>query len=499
MKKTSYFKRILAGILCFCMVSQTALSDLTITAFASNSQNVEAGDNTEEGANTPVQSVENEKISLECTDYSTSAVNLKWSVEEITDEYASFSILRDGVSIGSVEASDATEYTFSDTNVSLNANYTYEVQALDSEGNPVAASENVLVEILEDWVISGDTTLSANKKVKSLTITKGELNLGSYELVVTGDVNVHGSGSSYIARINTNKGYLSCNNISFNNYSGLIMQDVNGYVLVNGNFSFTSRYNYTINAGTIEIKGDFNLNTSSTNVFCCSGTHKAIFSGNKKQTINFNNNNTVYFNTVEINNKSEEGIYCNGAINAYDLNTNGCNVDFCVENGRCGWTLSENEVINGDLVLIADTLDLNGYELTVTGDIIQVGGKIKVNKGQLNVNGNYYIENKKNTDGTDTFTKSSGLLQMVNAEDYVLVTGNFQMGSMLSSSGYLNNGTLEVKGNVTQKTYGNQSNFLTTGGFKLLLSGDAEQTVSFANTSTSVSRIANFETTNESE
>ena len=43
MKKTTNFKRLLSGFLCFCMVSQNVFSNMTITSYASNAQNIETG------------------------------------------------------------------------------------------------------------------------------------------------------------------------------------------------------------------------------------------------------------------------------------------------------------------------------------------------------------------------------------------------------------------------------------------------------------------------
>ncbi len=46
--------------------------------------------------------------------------------------------------------------------------------------------------------------------------------------------------------------------------------------------------------------------------------------------------------------------------------------------------------INGDLYLKSH-VNLNGYTLTVTGDLIQSSGQVNVGNGTLNVNGSYEI------------------------------------------------------------------------------------------------------------
>ena len=148
-----------------------------------------------------------------------------------------------------------------------------------------------------------------------------------------------------------------------------------------------------------------------------------------------------------------------------------------------GSELAEDLVIGSNLTLNEDvkcknlkitggTLDLNGYSLTVLGNVEQTGGTLKVNEGKLLIDGDY--------------TQSeSGKLFMNNENDYALVGGNLLISSNISSSSYYTNGILEVKGNVTQKRTSNQFNFLQTGNFKVVFSGEKEQIVNIENPSNS--------------
>jgi len=283
-----------------------------------------------------------------------------------------------------------------------------------------------------------------------------------------------------------------------NYYNRIVMTNNNDYMCVDGNMTISSATNNTkLTAGTLEIKGDFTQKNGNANNFVASGSHTTIFSGTSKQTILFDSASS-YFNICEIKNESEEGIYAPGGINATTLKRNGCNIDFG-NDGKFGWTLDEDETIEGDLRLVSDELDLAGHTLTITGNLIQEGGTVHVNGGKLVVKGDYRIQSKTENEGTVSYGKSSGVLQMTNTADYVKVEGDFVQGSTVSHSGKLTAGTLEIKGDFMQANYVVGTNFIASENHTVLLSGDSKQTVTFANVGSSYSHFANLEITNESE
>ncbi len=62
---------------------------------------------------------------------------------------------------------------------------------------------------------------------------------------------------------------------------------------------------------------------------------------------------------LDVQNFSEDGVVFSTAATVVELLGNGCNVSFA--NGeRSGWTLEEDETIDGDLNLSKGTLDLFG-------------------------------------------------------------------------------------------------------------------------------------------
>lgn len=72
---------------------------------------------------------------------------------------------------------------------------------------------------------------------------------------------------------------------------------------------------------------------------------------------------------------------------------------------------------------------------------------------------------------------------MQNAEDYILVNGNMLVASYYDNI-KLTAGTLEIKGDFTQKYYHSsyQNNFYCSSSHKVILSGEKLQTVSFNST-----------------
>ena len=115
------------------------------------------------------------------------------------------------------------------------------------------------------------------------------------------------------------------------------------------------------------------------------------------------------------------------------------------------------------------------------GNLIQSSGTVKINGGQLIVEGDYRLQSENvSGDGTVTYSASSGKLEMIDEEDYVLVNGDFAIQSSCKHTDYLKAGILEVKGDFTQKrnsTYsGSANNFNANTYHKVVLSGNGIET-----------------------
>ena len=252
-----------------------------------------------------------------------------------------------------------------------------------------------------------------------------------------------------------------------------------GYVKVEGNVEVPVNAMMSASSGTLEIGKD--LTVAQRMQF--TGKHKTIFSGKEKQTISIPD--SCYFAIIELRNTSEEGVYSQTVFKRNELIRNDSVLHYGDLQGEFGWTLEEDEIYEGDLVLLDDALDLNGHSLTVNGDLIQSSGEIKLSKGSLHVKGDYRL-------------KSSGILTMNDEDDHLVVEGNMTVDAVSDSKGHLSAGSISLYGNFA--VYGDHTceAFASTGSHKLVLCGDKAQTVTIAKDARKC-MIANLEVVNTSE
>ena len=175
-------------------------------------------------------------------------------------------------------------------------------------------------------------------------------------------------------------------------------------------------------------------------------------------------------------------------------------------------------VINEDMTLYADAsynnvtlnggkLDLNGHKLYVNGELLQPSGEVFVNGGKLEIEGDYrlqrqYEETNQYGGKSTQYSVSSGILNMTNESDKVLVNGDFYTESYIEHSQYLQAGIMELKGDFNQigngnyyyEYYGVLNNFDASKNHKVIFSGTKEQNISFESLS---SGFANAEFKNE--
>ncbi|MGN0476561.1 MAG: dockerin type I domain-containing protein [Ruminococcus sp.] len=158
------------------------------------------------------------------------------------------------------------------------------------------------------------------------------------------------------------------------------------------------------------------------------------------------------------------------------------------------WTLTSNREIYGDLNFKNGTIDLNGYTLTVYGNLIQSDGVMYINNGTLNVGGDYRIQTiLSNGDVAD----SSGYLRMTNNADLINIKGNFiTQSSVITSSGsnynYFSAGTMKIGGNFYQYN-GDSINFSASGSHMVIFEGDFEHIIHLDSTSSNFHKIKTSE------
>jgi chitodextrinase/cytoskeletal protein CcmA (bactofilin family)/formylmethanofuran dehydrogenase subunit C len=275
-------------------------------------------------------------------------------------------------------------------------------------------------------------------------------------------------------------------------YGYIYMTNPDDYLIIDGDINFSS--SSTLTNGVLEVKGDILQGSSTYLTFIASNNHKTILSGDKLQTVNISNANSA-FNILEIKNYSDDGVVFTKNVKIGELITNDCKVNIPETEEETNiieknLTLDKDWVITGDLYLNAGTLNLNGFSLTVTGNIIHSGGTMNINGGMLNVNGSYRLQSEK----LNTYTSSTGILQMQNASDTINITGSFIVQSTVQS--YLTAGTLNIGGNIEQ-LYGYQYSLTASGSHTTVLNGSSVQSISIYYPTYSILRNLAIENSSE--
>ncbi len=350
------------------------------------------------------------------------------------------------------------------------------------------------------WTLETDETIEGD-----LNLSTGVLDLNGHKLTITGNL-IHSGGTVLVnggeLEVQGDYRVQALNGTNYTNSTGVLnMTNEADTVRVTGQFVMQSTASHSgkLTAGTLEIGGNLTQAGANSYNFCTSGSHTVILNGTEKQTVSINDYSRDYsrFNNLKITNTSEDGVtfariaYVVGNLyNTETKVTNGSNIyvpstmvfadnawnhDIWICENR---TLSEDLEIGGTLYLNGGTLNLNGHTLTVKGNVyLGANGYttyLNVNKGKMYVDGNF---NMSYTNGSGC----SGYLTMTNAEDYICVNGDLYVASYYNYSN-LTNGTIEVKGNFTQKHTSYPNNFVPSGNHKVILSGGKLQKVDFATT-----------------
>ena len=324
------------------------------------------------------------------------------------------------------------------------------------------------------WTLEADETIEGD-----LFLSRGTLDLNGHKLTVTG--NLVQSGGTVLANggeleVQGDYRVQSLSGSTYGNSTGVLnMTKEADTVRVLGSFVMQSTVNHSdkLTAGTLEIGGDLTQNSGANGYnFCTSGTHTIVLNGSEKQSVSIYDNGKNYsrINNLKITNTSSEGIdfargtYVIGKLyNTESIISNVTNLYICSTTvfADNAWNsdanFSENYTISDDL--------------SIGGTVYLTGGTLKLNGHRLNVDGNF---NMSSTNGNCGY----GYLNMSNAEDYICVNGDFLAYSYYASS-TLTDGTLEVKGDFTQKYYGYTNNFAPSGNHKVILSGRGIQKVNF--------------------
>ncbi len=384
--------------------------------------------------------------------------------------------------------SDTTDIRLGDiTCDTINFNGNLTLRSINFDGKAINASADVRS-------YSNDTALylnGATMTVKGDFNARGIISLGGGTLHIDGDFDYDGWGSGYFYM--TNK------------------KDV---FYVGGDFSFNFDGQFT--EGVMEIKGDIYVSDEIN----MSSNHTLILSGEEDVSV-YLNGSSSNFNKLEIKNTDKRAVLVDGYFKSSytDCGENPLNItsrDGYISLGEL--TCSElnvtgdinfygstklicNKATFADDVTIGDgTLNLNGKETTVSGDlsmnnydsILYLNGATLTvpNFTQSHSSSSLYMT--QGTLNVNDDAVMNGKLIMENDSDHIIIKGD--MDTAFTYDPTLTAGTIECAGNCSSTG----TSLKSTGTFKLILNGEADQSISmeYFPTSATVYHFANLEIKN---
>ena len=322
---------------------------------------------------------------------------------------------------------------------------------------------------------------------KSLIQSGGKLDLGSGKLNVEKDYKIAMEVKGSNGEVSYEIGSASLN-----------MLDEKGRITVKGDFFINNSHGLYLNKGIIELKGSIEeINNKWSSHFRPSGEHKVILSGEKLQQINIRSGS--YFNILEIENVSEDGIellskvIIKKSLKEAEKSTpnikNVENLSFTEDAEIVGgiwnhnlkiqdnWNVTPKTlVINGDLKQSNGIFNLNESNLKVNGSFIQSGGKLDLGSGKLTIEKDYKIAMEvKGSNGEVSYEMGSASLNMSDEKGRITVKGDLFINNYGTLN--LNKGIIELKGSIEEIDNRYSSYFRPSGEHKVILSGEKLQKI----------------------
>lgn len=402
--------------------------------------------------------------------------------------------------------------------------------------SPVAILESVEDELVggvyeSNWTIANNETLSDNCTVKGNLIVDSNrtLNVGNYRIDVMGDViangnitlasgilNVEGDYRQEGGHIDIENGEVNVRgNFRLQTLTGgnqygtseghVRMLEGGGKLNIDGSFIMksskaTGNYVTNFSRGTLTLKGDLlQLSAGNNDYFAgnVSNGFRLVMAGSGQQTIllenALSNLGNVYFDNQDIVLQSSFGgklqTNIDPKINGDSIKTSNLDLNghymtlpahLYIE--KDGVKLNGgNLAVQGNVTATAVvSTDGAGSLMTVSGSYLQESSYLEVGSGQVTVGRDFRIQS---VDANNQYSNSTGHVRMLNAGGRLNIDGNFVMQSSNATGSYVTNfgnGTLTLKGDLLQLPAGNKDYFSgnAQNGFKLIMAGSGQQKLS---------------------
>ena len=330
--------------------------------------------------------------------------------------------------------------------------------------------------ISENKVLTEDVTYN-----EDVIVDGAILNLNGYTLTINGDLNITGTNARLKMILNSSK-LIVKRNLTFSGAS--TYKDLTkGVIELAGNFSQIGNNFHKDHLSDTDTVWNNHTRYYADNEYSFYPTHehKVILNGNSKQTIYFQAPNHSRFNNLEIQNSSDEGIIFKQLNVLGEWKRNDSHV---VINDIRNLTLTENYTISNDVNVTGGILNLNGFTLTINGNLKFLNANCRLQ--MKNSNDRLIIKNNLTFSGASTYQDlTDGTIEL---------QGNFyQLGNNFHRDHLSDTDTLW--NNHTRYSANNEYSFYPTGNHKVLLNGTSTQRVVFD--SADHSRFANLEIENE--
>lgn len=267
-------------------------------------------------------------------------------------------------------------------------------------------------------------------------------------------------------------------------YVDFAMTHENGMLEVLGDFHTANSNSYQkITAGVIVLHNSFYQTSDIYGRwgFTASGTHQVILRGSNARELHFQDAQS-HFNILTFDTPSLIDIDWGPGFQGNHIQNTGAGIK-TIETGDRHWELTENVVIDGDLIHNGGRrIELGGHSMSIGGELIVSNGSIEVQQGQLEVAGETHLQTPAE-DGNWYFR--GGEINMTHADGYALFHKHFHVSGNSSFIGNkLTAGIMEFKSHISQRSYEDdpawaRGAFDSKDDHVIVLSGTQEQILSF--------------------